>query len=133
VRILLDTDAYSELKRGSETVAAVVRDAQSIVASAVVMGELLYGFRRGSRFELNLRELRDFLSRPFVSFLPVTWSTADRYSRVASALRVQGTPIPTNDMWIAAHALECGADLVSFDDHFAHVAGLAWVRPEKRE
>lgn len=64
-----------------------------------------------------------------MSLLPVTLETADRFSRVASALREQGTPIPTNDIWIAAQALESGAELLSFDGHFARVPGLAWVLP----
>ena len=58
--------------------------------------------------------------------------TADRYStifaRIAAALRAKGSPIPTNDVWIAAHALETGADLVSADRHFESVDGIAWLR-----
>jgi tRNA(fMet)-specific endonuclease VapC len=53
--------------------------------------------------------------------------TADRFGRVAASLRRKGTPIPSSDIWIAAHALETGSDLVSFDKHFAHVEGLAHV------
>lgn len=58
----------------------------------------------------------------------MTMTTADRYARVAVQLRRKGRPIPTNDIWIAAHAMETGADLVSLDEHFAEVDGLAWVR-----
>ena len=54
--------------------------------------------------------------------------TADRYSRVMTALKAKGRPIPTNDVWIAAHAMETGADLVSADGHFEHVDGIVWVR-----
>ncbi len=129
LNILLDTNAYSELKRGNPVVADIVRAAEQILLSAVVAGELLYGFRRGQRFQRNLRDLQVFLSRPHVRFLPVTWVTADRYARIAQQLRELGTPIPTNDIWIAAQALETGADLVSLDSHFEHVRGLAWVRP----
>lgn len=63
-------------------------------------------------------------------FVPVTRTTADRYARIALALKRKGRPIPTNDIWIAAHAMETGADLVSYDEHFAAVDGLVWVRPE---
>ena len=96
--------------------------------SAVVVGELLYGFRSGSRLERNMADLRSFLNNPYVSFVPVGPVTADRYSRVAAALRARGSPIPANDMWIAAHALETGADLVSADRHFESVDGIAWLR-----
>jgi predicted nucleic acid-binding protein len=127
--LLLDTNAYSDLKRGSEPVTELVRAAEEILLSAVVVGELLYGFRHGSRFKRNLSELNQLLSRPYVRFVPVTWVTADRYARIAASLRKRGTPIPTNDIWIAAHASETGADLVSSDPHFVHVEGIAWVNP----
>lgn len=127
--IVLDTNAYSALKRGDEAVASIVRASEEIVLSAVVVGELVYGFRRGVRYDQNLEELRDFASRPYVRFLPVSWVTADRYARVAATLRNKGKPIPTNDIWIAAHAMESGGELISFDTHFEHVDGLVWRRP----
>ena len=128
MRILLDSNVYSRLMRGDDQAAAVVRDATEILMSAVVVGELLYGFRSGSRLERNMADLRSFLNNPYVSFVPVGPVTADRYSRVAAALRVKGSPIPANDVWIAAHAMETGADLVSADRHFESVDGIAWLR-----
>ena len=128
MRVLLDSNAYSRLMRGDEQTAAVVRDATEILMSAVVIGELLYGFRHGSRFDRNATDLRSFLDNPYVSFVPVGSITADRYSRIAATLRARGNPIPTNDVWIAAHAMETGADLVSADRHFEAVDGIAWLR-----
>ena len=128
MRVLLDTNAYSQLMRGREEVTAIVRRADEVLLSAVVAGESLYGFRRGSQFDRNVAEFRSFLDRPYVSFVDVGPVTADRYGRIAAALRAKGRPIPTNDIWIAAHAMETGADLVSADGHFAHVDGIAWVR-----
>ena len=128
MRILLDSNAYSGMMRGDEQIAAMVRDATEVLMSAVVLGELLYGFRNGTRFERNADDLRSFLDNPYVSFVPVGAVTADRYSRIAAALRAKGSPIPTNDVWIAAHAMETGADLVSADRHFEAVDGIAWVR-----
>ena len=128
MRILLDSNAYSRLMRGDDQTAVVVRGATEILMSAVVVGELLYGFRNGSRFDRNASDLRSFLDNPYVSFVPVGSTTADRYSRIASALRAKGHPIPTNDVWIAAHAMETGADLVSADRHFEAVDGIAWLR-----
>jgi tRNA(fMet)-specific endonuclease VapC len=58
----------------------------------------------------------------------VTLTTAERFGRIAAALRRRGTPIPTNDIWIAAQAMESGAELLSFDEHFAEVDALAWTR-----
>ena len=124
---LLDANAYSMLVRGHRQVADIVRGAEEILLSAVVVGELMYGFRRGSHFVSNVADLRDFLSSPYVSFVPVGEVTADRYARIATLLRAKGRPIPTNDVWIAAHAVATGADLVSADRHFAHVDGIAWI------
>ena len=133
MRILLDSNAYSRLMRGDKQTAAVIRDATEILMSAVVIGELLYGFRNGSRFDRNASDLRSFLDNPYVSFVPVDAITADRYSRIAAALKVKGNPIPTNDVWIAAHAMETGADLVSADRHFEAVDGIAWLRLGNQE
>ena len=86
------------------------------------------GSRKGSRLDRNVRELQSFLDNPYVTVLPVGLTTADRYARIAVSLRAKGRPIPSNDIWIAAHAMETGADLVSYDRHFEAVDGLAWVR-----
>jgi tRNA(fMet)-specific endonuclease VapC len=131
MKAVLDTNAYTAWKRGNAGVGALVRRAQGVVLSSVVVGELLFGFRCGTRFERNRRELEDFLASPYVTLLPVTLDTADRFSRIAAALRQRGRPIPTNDVWIAAHAMETGGDLVSFDAHFAHVDGLVWIDPSR--
>lgn len=127
MRLLLDSNAYSLFFRGHLQVGELVAHADEILLSAVVVGELLAGFRGGSRFEQNLTELRTTLDSPLVSFVPVGSVTADRYSRIVASLRAKGRPIPANDAWLAAHAMETGADLVSADRHFAHVDGIAWV------
>ena len=127
VRALLDTNAYSGFMRGSHHAREIVHDAEEILMSAVVVAELLYGFRQGPRLEQSLAELRSFLERPYVSFVPVEPVTADRDARILASLRARGRPIPTNDVWIAAHAMETGADLVSADSHFGHVDQIAWV------
>lgn len=129
MKVLLDTNAYSALGRGHPDVVELVRGAEMLLISAVTVGELLGGFRRGSRWNENLTDLRRFLDQPRAELVPVAWTTADRYARIYAALREKGTPIPSNDMWIAAHAQETGADLVSFDPHFRQVDGLAWICP----
>ena len=128
MKVLLDSNAYSLLMRGHGEVAGLVRRAEEVLFSAIVVGELMYGFRRGTHFERNAADLRSFLDSPYSSFVEVGPVTADRYSRIAAALRSKGRPIPTNDVWIAAHAMDTGADLVSADGHFEHVEGIVWVR-----
>ena len=127
MRILLDSNAYSHLKRGHRRIAELVRGSEEILLPFVVIGELLYGFRNGSRLERNVRELHAFLDNPRVAIAAMNFTTGDRYSRIAAALRSKGRPIPSNDIWIAAHAMETGADLVSCDRHFDRIDGLAWT------
>lgn len=121
---LLDTNAYVELLKGDTVVADLVRGSETITFSMVVVGELLFGFRNGNRYDRNLAALDDFLAQPWLELVQVTRTTADRFGRIAAALRKEGTPIPTNDIWIAAHAFEAGAELVTFDRHFDSVQGL---------
>lgn len=127
MKILLDSNAYSHLKRGHRPIAELVRRSEEILLPFIVIGELLYGFRHGSRLERNVRELHAFIDNPRVRVAAMSLTTADRYSRIAAALRAKGRPIPSNDIWIAAHAMETGADLVSYDRHFKHIEGLAWT------
>jgi tRNA(fMet)-specific endonuclease VapC len=127
MKVLLDTNAYSALKRGVDAVISRVTRAETVFLSTVVAGELLSGFRQGTRLRKNLAELDAFIDNPHVTVVPVSLVTADRFARVAAALRAKVRPIPTNDIWIAAHAMETGADLLSFDAHFVKVDGLAWV------
>lgn len=128
VKVLLDTNAYSALMRGIPSVVDKVRNAEQVFLSTIVIGELLYGFRYGGRFEKNLDILQRFLENAYITLLPATYVTADRFSLLATALRRKGKPMPTNDIWIAAHTLESGADLLSYDDHFSHLDGLPWHR-----
>ena len=127
MRVLLDSNAYSQWKRGHARVAELVRSSSEILVPLVVVGELLYGFQHGQRADENTRDLQTFLANRRVSVVTMTMTTADRYARIAAILRRKGRPIPTNDIWIAAHAMETGADLVSLDGHFAKVDGLTWV------
>jgi len=127
VRLLLDTNAYSALRLGDSVVAAQLRRSEKVLLSVIVAGELLFGFRNGSRYEENARALRTFLESPNVLVLPITWSTADLFGRISAALRKRGTPIPTNDIWLAAQAMEADATLLSSDEHFGKVDGLTWL------
>ena len=113
--------------RGSEVVVKETRRSERVYFSSIVAGELLYGFRNGNRYADNRSQLSAFLANRFVEFLPVTFDTADRFGIISAALKRKGTPIPTNDVWIAAHALQYGADLVSFDDHYSVVDGLSFL------
>lgn len=129
--ILLDTNAYSLLLKGNANVRAVAEGAEQVYVSAIVVGELLAGFRQGTREKKNIRLLDEFVQQPFVSIATVTTQTAVVYAQVVAQLRKNSTPIPMNDVWIASQALELGATLITFDQHFLNVAGLQ-VWPELR-
>lgn len=126
MRVLLDTSAYSELRRGHPEVAALIRASQRVYLSSIVVGELLFGFRLGTKFQANARDLEDLLAQPRIELLSVTYTTADRFALIASSLKRRGRALSNNDIWIAAHAMESGADLLSLDADFGHVEGLAW-------
>lgn len=117
-RVCLDTSGYSAFKRGHEGAIDVVQRAEEIVLPAVVVGELLAGFRMGSRHQVNRQELDGFLASARVRIAPLGAETAQRYADIVSYLREQGTPIPTNDIWIAACAMEWGLRLLTADRHF---------------
>ena len=123
-RILLDTNTYSAYRRGDERVYAALLDADRVYMSAIVLGELQVGFRSGARFEANVEQLRQFLDKSVVETVFVGDETAEVYARVYVELKRRGTPIPLNDVWIAAQCLELGAVLVTYDTHFQAVGGL---------
>jgi predicted nucleic acid-binding protein len=122
--LAIDTNAYVAFKRGEDAVVEVLRRAADIVLPVTVVGELLAGFAAGTRQARNRTELAQFVDSPRVRVVPVTQSTADNYALVYAALRRKGKPVPTNDLWIAASALEHGAALLTLDSHFAAVDGL---------
>jgi tRNA(fMet)-specific endonuclease VapC len=128
---LLDTNAYVAFKRGSPAVAEFIRSSEQLVMSLVVLGELYFGFHDGGRFDKNVAELDSLLEHPDVSIASLTRATVDRFGRISAALKRQGTPIPTNDIWIAAQAMELGLELVTFDEHFQHVPGIVVAIPQE--
>jgi len=124
---LLDTSAYVGFKQGDAGLLETVGAAERIYFSSIVLGEILFGFRHGSKFKQNMTELNAFLDHPIVETLPVDRTTADRYARIAARLRAKGAPIPTNDIWIAAQTMASGAELLTYDRHFEKVDGLVYT------
>lgn len=124
---LLDTSAYVGFKQEDATLLATMVAAERIYFSTIVLGEVLFGFRHGSKFKQNMTELDAFLAHPITEILPVDRTTADRYARIAAQLRVKGSPIPTNDIWIAAQTMASGAELLTYDRHFEKVDGLVYT------
>lgn len=128
-RLCVDTSAYSRLKRGDDAVKGCLEEADEVLVPATVLGELHAGFERGTMRRRNAEELRAFLDTPGTSVRNADEGVAERYGHLVKQLREQGTPIPTNDIWIAATALESGARLLTCDSHFTHVAGIMTESP----
>jgi tRNA(fMet)-specific endonuclease VapC len=123
-RILLDANAYVSFLAGDGKVLDCLAAAEKVYMSVFVLGELEAGFRAGAKRPENRRILERFLGKPTVAVLEASRETAEIFGMVKDALRKSGQPIPMNDVWIAAHALETGSVLVTYDGHFRAVAGL---------
>ena len=127
MKIMLDTTAYVGFKRNDAETVDIITRAEQIFFSPVVLGELMFGFRNGTRFKKNMADLDTFLDHESVKLVAVGKITSDRYSRIAAQLKQQGTPIPSNDIWIAAQSIEHGAELITFDQHFERISGLVFT------
>ena len=121
---LLDTSAYSAYLRGHDELKSRLQQLDRIVVTPIVLGELNAGFRSGSHRKKNEAELRRFLASPRVEVVPVDAETAERYGAIVYALRIAGTPIPTNDLWIAASAMQHGIRVLTTDAHYNRVAQI---------
>jgi tRNA(fMet)-specific endonuclease VapC len=122
--VALDTNAYSALIE-THKLDVILSQATEVIMPFPVVGELLAGFRIGAREAANRKVLDEFLQEPLVTVAHSTDHTVDVYGTLFAQLRRQGTPIPTNDIWIAAVCLETGATLVTADSDFRHIVQLA--------
>ena len=121
MRLLLDTSAYSAFMRGHEAVRHAIRASEEIFLNSIVIGELTAGFIRGKQRRKNEAELQRFFASPRVGLLDITEATAERYAVILNGLWQAGTPIPTNDIWIAASAMEYGLCVVTTDQHYQKI------------
>jgi tRNA(fMet)-specific endonuclease VapC len=118
VRLALDTNRYTDLCRGNVSVVETVELADEVWLPFIVLGELRAGFAVGSQGSRNEAILRRFLLKSGVGVLYPDEQTTHHYGAVYRQLRKQGTPIPTNDMWIAALVLQHSLVLFARDTHF---------------
>lgn len=120
-KVILDTSAYSAFLRGNPAVARTIQEADEITFTPVVLGELYAGFLLGKQEKRNRDILSEFLAAPRVKVLDIDAETAERYAAIFSYLREKGTPIPTNDLWIAASAMQHGLKILTTDEHYLKV------------
>ena len=129
-KAMIDTNVYSAFKAGEPEVVRTLTRPEKILVCTTVMGELLSGFKCGTKERNNRDELELFLDTPRVAVAVADDETAEFYSEIFKVLGKKGRPMPTNDMWIAASALQHGAAVLTFDAHFGHVDGLVVCSPK---
>ncbi len=120
-RFVIDTSAYSHFKRGDAGAVLAISRAKWIGVPTIVLGELRFGFALGRHSASNERELDAFLEHPVVDVIDVDEEVATIWSEIMVALRDAGTPVPTNDAWIAAVAAHTGAPVLTYDEHFESI------------
>lgn len=110
--------------KGDANVIDALQHTTQIGISSISIGELLSGFKAGNKEAQNRKELNSFLDSPRVELYSIDEVTAEYYNSVLNQLKKQGTPIPTNDIWIAAVAFQHGLEMFTKDKHFPHIDGL---------
>ncbi|MEL7555386.1 MAG: type II toxin-antitoxin system VapC family toxin [bacterium] len=123
-KIILDTNAYSAFMGGDKKVFDYIVESEIVYISTIVIGELFAGFYRGERLSQHREELRAFLDKDGVEVIDVSIETAEIFGEIKASLSKEGKMIPLNDIWIAAHSVETGAKLISYDTHFKSICGL---------
>jgi len=120
--ILLDTSAYSAFMRGHPAIKLFIQRSEEIRVTPVVLGELISGFKMGKDERRNRKLLEGFLSSPRVDIVEIDEETSERYAIILNALREKGTPIPTNDIWIASSAMQYGLRVLTTDTHYLQIS-----------
>ena len=125
--ILIDTNIYTHALRGEQETISVLQQVQEIGICSISIGELLSGFKAGTRGKKNREELAEFLDAPRVKIFGIDEDTAEFYATILDELRKKGKPVPTNDIWIASVAFQYGFPLFTKDRHFEQISGLILV------
>jgi predicted nucleic acid-binding protein len=120
-RILIDTSAYSAFLRGHSEIKLSLQQAEEISLNPVVLGELIAGFTMGKSEKKNRGILREFMDSPRVRLLVMDEETSERYAAILHYLRKEGIVIPTNDLWIAASAMQHGLRILTTDKHYLNI------------
>jgi predicted nucleic acid-binding protein len=123
-KIILDTNVYSKLIEGNGILKTIVENSTDVYIPVIVLGELLFGFKNGTRINKNLNLFNEFIEQNRVKIMDTSNETAIIFADIKLSLMKKGRPIPTNDIWIAALAIESGSVLLTFDRQFESIPGL---------
>jgi predicted nucleic acid-binding protein len=121
MKYLFDTTTYSHLLKGHKVVANILKDAETVFMPNVVIAELRYGFRLGTKQEENERLLTRFVANKKISVILPDNATTDYFVNIAIFARKKGVQLSTHDIWIAALTEQWDATLVTFDNDFKHL------------
>lgn len=124
IRYMMDTSAYVAAMRGHAGIQESLRYADEITVCPVMLGELQAGFMKGSARKKNVETLARFLDSPRVRMVAIDDTTAEMYAAIYDSLRRAGTPVPTNDLWLAASAMQHGLKVLTTDGHYGLIAQI---------
>jgi tRNA(fMet)-specific endonuclease VapC len=122
VKLVLDTNIYSDYAEGLPSVVDFLAvHGEDILLPSIVLGELTYGFMKGSRQRFNEKKLQEFIRKLQVEIIDVNHNVARKYGIIYLSLVNKGNKLPINDVWIAACCMETGGTLVTRDRHFRQI------------
>ncbi len=122
MKLVLDTNVYCDYAEGIPNVIDYMAiHGEDIFLPSIVIGELTYGFMKGSRQKYNERKLQEIIKKLQVEIIDVNQNVSRKYALIYLSLVKKGTKIPINDVWIAACCMEVGGSLLTRDRHFQHV------------
>jgi len=124
MKILLDTNAYSGFMNGNQKILDYIIESEIVYISTIMLGELFAGFSGGKKYSDNVEELKLFLLKDGIRIIDVTIETSEIFGEIKSELSKKGKMIPLNDIWIAAHTIETGSKLLTYDAHFKNITRL---------
>lgn len=127
MNLVLDTNMYSDYVRGDRVVLERLNAADIVYVPVIVIGELKRGFYYGNKTSSNIKKLEQFLAKPRVQTMLIDDETAEQFGRLSVYLKRQGTPIPTNDVWIAALCVQYDVALLTRDGDFERLPQVTRV------
>lgn len=128
MKLVLDTNIYSDFAEGLPDVVEILATlGEQLFMPSIVLGELSYGFMKGSRRELNEKKLLQIIDQLKMGIITVDQHVARKYGIIYNSLAKKGNKIPINDVWIAACCMETGGTLLTRDKHFEFIDQIETV------
>ena len=128
MKLVLDTNIYCDYAEGlPHAVDFLATRGEDIFLPSIVLGELTYGFMKGSRRQFNERKLQEIIDKLKIEIIDVNQNVSRKYAIIYLSLAKKGTKIPINDVWIAACCMEVGGTLLTRDQHFQYVEQIETV------